>query len=216
MKTIIKLTIVIAFLTTKVYAADGFLSNLSINKYIKTNFNNSISVNIENASMSPLSTCLVKWQLDNGAINSETVNIGSGGITQGYYVPLTLASPLNIQSTGEYLLKVWISCSGDVNTSNDTLKKNIVAISNYVNNKVLIEELTSPTCSYCPEANTLINNLSSNPNVVVATYHNNGGLCLQEGKTYMQSYFSNQIFTPAAVINMGELGSYTINSQVQN
>lgn len=204
------------FFAINAVASDGYLSNLTIGKYLKTNVDYTIGVNVLNNTNDAITSCQVIWQLDNGATHSNSYNIGGGGITSGNYLPVNLTSAsLNLPATGTYTLKVWVTTAGDVNHANDTIKKQITALSSYVNNKVLIEELSGTWCPQCPPGSEAIEVISTNPNAIVATFHaaSNDPYEIADGATYMYDYFPTAThYFPSAIINMGEMGSYDINS----
>jgi hypothetical protein len=211
----IKKLLFIALILSSVqaFAADGYLSNLNFNKYVKTSFNYSIQVWVRNASGNMLG-CQVHWQLDNGTVNTNPFNFSSPGITSSTYYPATLTPTLTFASAGNHTLKVWITTTGDVNHSNDTITKSLVALTNYVDGNVLVELLTGIWCPNCPPADAFIDQLDQNPRAVVATFHGGDILDIPEGQTYMENYFPTTThYYPSGVMNMGEMGDYAINSQ---
>lgn len=212
MKKKIILPVLFLLFGSMLNAQDAYLDGLTIGKYLATGVNYSIKVNLKNHEGYPITSCSVKWQIDNGTVHSTPVNIGGGGVTSSNYLPVTLTPSLNLSSEGEYDLKVWVYFSGDTNHDNDTLYKAVTALSSYATGRVLIEDYTATWCQYCPAANTVINTLSSNSRVVVASFHNSDMYSFTNGENYMESYYSGSISTPGAIVNRGEMGTYTINS----
>lgn len=212
MKTKITLLAAFIFSIAQSFAVDGYLSNLNIGNYVKTNYNYSISADIKNNS-GAITSCVVSWQLNTGSVTSKTVNIGGGGITSSTYMPVTLNGTLNLPAAGPYVLKVWVTASGDINHANDTIIKNIIALSTYANGKVLIEELTGTWCPNCPPGLQAVDAIATNPNAVPVSFHGGDAYSFANGKTHMESYFpSTTYYYPSAIINMGEMGGYPINS----
>ncbi|MBL4734634.1 MAG: Omp28-related outer membrane protein [Flavobacteriales bacterium] len=213
MKTNRFLALALIFFGFNAIAQDGYLSNLTINKYLKTSTNYTLTAKLKNTTNTSITTCEVKWQLDNGAINSKTINIGGGGVVSSNYMPVTLTPDLSLSSTGNYELKVWVETLGDIDNTNDTITKNLIGLSSYADNKVLIEKYTATWCQYCPAGSIVFNTLASNPDIVLASFHNSDAYSFTDGENYMEAYYPGGIFTPGGIINMGEMGDYEINSQ---
>ncbi|MCX6232773.1 MAG: Omp28-related outer membrane protein [Bacteroidetes bacterium] len=213
MKTKIITFFAIAFLANYVFASDAYLVNLSLNTYIKANTTYPVKVRILNNTTSAITYCDINWQLDNGIVNSQLVLIGGNGLMTGYYFDVTSTTQLNIVSAGSHKFKIWVSgaYNYDNNHSNDTIKKDIIVLSDYVNNKVLIEEITATSCQYCPPANTVINSIANNLNAVAAAFHLSDIYSFTNGTNYIQSLGIGG--TPKALINLGEMGNYANNTQ---
>lgn len=212
MKSILSFAALAFFLCFNASAQDGYLENLGINTYIKTGTNYSLPVHVRNATNTGITSCTVKWQLDNGSINTNNYNVGGAGIQQNSYLPVTLSNPVSVSGTGNYTLKVWVEVSGDIDNSNDTITKELIALANYVNNTVLIEKHTGTWCQYCPSAGTAFGNIKQHSNVALASFHRNDSYSFSAGQTYMGNFYSGGIFTPAGIINQGEMGDYSINN----
>jgi len=207
------LALTLILLVFSASAQDGYLADLALNKYLKTSFNYPLSLKVRNTSNTPIFSMTVKWQLDGGVINSESFNVGGGGLVSSNYLPLTLSPDLNLPSGGSHELKVWVEVAGDTDNSNDTITKEIIGLSSYADNNVLIEKYTATWCEWCPAASTVFNTLKSNPRVVMASFHNSDTYSFTNGEDYMEAYYPAGTFTPGGIINMGEMGSYEINSQ---
>lgn len=200
-----------------IYAGDATITGFTLGNYLKVNVNTSISGKVINLSGSNITSYRTGWRLDNGTINNDaTTNIGGSGIpTGGAYVPFTSLSFLRPTTQGLHVLKLWVKATGDTNATNDTITFNFTALSvnNYVTKVNLFEESTGTWCQYCPEGATVIASIKPLPNTAVAVFHHGDIYSTPEGETYFNAYFPVDIFTPGAMINMGEDGNYIINTQ---
>jgi hypothetical protein len=217
-KTFTRLLICLCLVWTssQLYAGDGYLTHVSLQKYMKTGVNNSISVWIQNLSGSNISSCKVGWKLDNGTAQiSPTINIGGGGLaTGGYYLPYTHPSPMNVSTVGQHTVKVWVQATGETNLLNDTVTMDFIGLSTYANKVLLFEELTATWCTSCPDGYTATTSIAALSGTAVARFHSSDALSSTDGSTYYYTYFNGgSILTPSGVINMGEAGNYPINSQ---
>lgn len=181
---------------------------------MKTAVNTNINVRVQNHSGSNIVTFRIGWCLDNGINNiSSTIPLGSGGLQPGaYFVDIVHFTPMNVPNIGPHSIKIWIEADGETNTSNDTVFVNFIALSNYADKIVLFEEYTSISNPNCQYANTAAASIITLPGTAVAAFHTNDILSTTEGDSYFNNYFSSTAFTPAGVINMGEMGNYTANN----
>ncbi len=197
-------------------ASDAYLTNFSLNTYLKTNTNYDISVTVKNANNTPVTNFTLCWQLDNGTVYSKVFGVGGGGITSGNYLPVIHTNKLTIANSGNYHIKVWIcnTMTSDNNQANDTIHKDVMVLSNYVTKKVLIEEFTATSCQYCPAGNSVLNTISNNENAVVAAMHTTGNYATTQTSSYAS--LTGCSATPQAIINRGEFGTYNITSNHAN
>lgn len=214
LSTLIMFSLFLGFSSPKANAQDAYLQNLQLGRYIKANTNYQIGVWVRNAVNSPtLTSFKVGWRWNNGPINySNQINMGGGGMSQANYYPLTHPNQLNVPSQGSGILKIWVVGQGDNNHANDTITTQIKVISNFADKNVLAEIKTATWCQYCPAANTSANTIDQDPRAVVVKLHSSDGLSNTNTTAYL-SQNMNVNFTPAALIDQGEYGSYTINSQ---
>jgi hypothetical protein len=212
MKKIISF-LMIAFIAINVFASDAYLLNLTVGTFLKANNDYDVKVKVKNANDSPITEFILNWQIDSGTVYTKQVYVGGSGIVTGNYVMITHTTQLNISASGSYKFKIWVSdvYSYDNNHANDTITKNIYVLNNFVDKKVLIEEVTANWCQYCPPANTVINTIANNPNAVVAAFHLGDPYSFTNGTSYIQSLGINA--TPKGLINLGEMGAYTNNTQ---
>ncbi len=165
-----------------------------------------VNIKFKNAGTQSFSGITLNWSTDNGAtVNSYALPgfpfAPNNSFTLAHNVKVTFANP------GAYTsLKVWTSNPGgmtDVNTSNDTLVKQIfVNNGTSVTKNVLIEEFTTSVCQFCPDgAYTLENVLVSNPNAIGVGIHAGFGT---DGMTIPEHSMVASAFTtsaPAAAID---------------
>lgn len=198
----------------QLYAGDGIITHLSIQKYMKTSTNISITGWVQNNAGSNIVSFKTGWSLDNGANNiSSTINIGGAGLPTGLsYMPFTHPTPLNVSSVGQHILKIWVQATGETNFSNDTITYYFTALSSYANKVNLFEEYTATWCSSCPAGNSATASIAALPDAAVARFHNGDAYSCSDGEAYYEAYFSGSIYTPSGIINMGESGGYDVNS----
>ncbi len=193
-------------------AQDAYLENLSLPRFIKANTNYTLKVNAKNNSPTPLPSFQVRWRVDGGAWSPlHTVNVSAPGLQNGnYYMPVSHNTPLNA-APGAHTLDVEVLSTSDSNPANNTISIGFTSLSNWAEKVALLEGRTETWCQYCPNANTITNTLASDPKYAVAKFHTNDGLASTDGTSYYNTYY-HPTFTPAAVLDMGEYGGYTVNS----
>jgi len=192
-------------------AQNAYLQNASLPRYIKAGVNYPISVWARNSSAIPLPSFSIRWNLDGGAWNTgPTLNITAPGITSSNYVANTHPTQLNT-TQGAHTLVIEILSTNDSDPTNNTVTIPFTALNNWADKVVLLEARTETWCQYCPTSNTVTNTLMNNPDFAIGKFHLSDALddC-PECITYYDQH--NISFTPAASIEMGEYGSYLINS----
>ena len=202
----------------QVFAGDATIRTLNFHKYIKVNNYRSVTGTFTNLSGSNITSFRTGWKLDNGTANiNSLINIGNGGLSSGTgaYMNFSSISDLRATTQGVHVLKVWVKATGDTNAANDTLTFIFTALSlnNYTDKVNLFEESTGTWCQYCPEGATVIATIKPLPKTAIAVFHHNDIYSTPEGEAYFNAYFPGNLFTPGAMINMSENGSYIINSQ---
>ena len=209
-----KLTLIAVLIASigALQAQNAYLQNVSLPRYIKAGVNYPISAWARNASTTPLPSFSIRWKLDNGSWNNgPTVNITPPGISSTSYVPHTHAVQLNT-TQGPHTLVVEILSTTDSDLTNNTVTINFTALNAYADKIVLLEARTETWCPQCPPSNTETNALMTNPDFAVGKFHLSDALddCA-ECITYYNQHSIN--YTPAGIIEMGEYGGYSINSQ---
>jgi len=193
-------------------AQDGYISEVSLPRYIKAGVNFPIQLRVRNNGPGNISSFSVRWRIDGGAWNNgNTVNITPPGLGTGnFYMPHTHQTPINTVQ-GQHTLEVNLVYASDPTPANNTVTIPFTALSNWAEKVVLLEGRTETWCQYCPAANTVPNTLDENPDYAVVKFHLSDAL---DDCTECVSYYNQyQItFTPAATLDMGEYGSYEINS----
>ncbi|MGV9003811.1 Omp28-related outer membrane protein [Flavobacterium sp.] len=200
---------------TQIFAGDGKISKLSLSPYVKTNSYTSVRGQFINVSGTNITSYRTGWKLDNGAVNNDTqTGIGGAGLVGGNssYVNFSSINGFNVTTPGPHVLKVWVKATGDTNASNDTLTFNFIALSSYVDKINLIEESTGTWCQYCPAGATALASIKALPKTAVAVFHYSDIYATTELDSYFVPYFPGTIYTPSAIINMGEKGRYVINA----
>jgi hypothetical protein len=113
-------------------------------------------MNLGNTTINSLE---IKWQLDQGAIN--TTNFTGLNLSTGMVYNFVCDQTINVDP-GSYLLKVWIAkvngAVGDDNPNNDMLEKNISVLEQLIQRFPLFEEFTSSTCPPCATFNNNVMN----------------------------------------------------------
>lgn len=110
---------------------------------------------VTNMGLTNVNAFDLKWQVDNGPIQSQTFSGLNLSISQTYtYVcDATWAA-----TPGTYSVRVWVeNCNGlgnDANTNNDSLTKPVVVASQSVARLPLYEKFSSSTCGPCFTFNT--------------------------------------------------------------
>ncbi|MGB0432412.1 MAG: CARDB domain-containing protein, partial [Bacteroidia bacterium] len=87
-----------------------------------------VEVSVANNMSYALSNVPIKYQLDNNTVVSETINSLVANTTATY----TFSTNLNMATTGNYVLKVWVDLNSDSYPVNDTSTTNIT-VQNLVN-----------------------------------------------------------------------------------
>lgn len=132
---------------------DFSVNSIDVDRYIPEG-TYSVATTLKNNGADAINSCEVHYQIDNNEPITETLtglNIATG---QNY--PYTFPTSVDY-TTGNYLLKVWISnineSGTDLEPSNDLKSTTIHVASQTVTNLPLFEEFTSSTCGPCASFN---------------------------------------------------------------
>lgn len=194
-------------------AQDIYISSTALPRYIKANTNYQVKLQVKNNGPGFCTSFGVRWRLDGGNW-STTMNQGiqaPGLGTGGYYMPVTHNVNMNT-TAGQHTLEINVILASDPSQANNSVTIPFTALSNWADKVALLEGRTETWCQYCPTANTVTNALAANPDFAIVKFHLSDALddCV-ECADYYDQY--NITFTPAGMLDMGEYGSYTINSQ---
>lgn len=111
-----------------------------------------------NVGQTEINTIDVNWQVDEGAVNTETI---SGLNVSGFESYDFQATDTWATQTGEHTVKVWVNningAGDDEDTSNDMMTRVVSIASNTTPRVVLFEQFTSATCAPCATANQTLN-----------------------------------------------------------
>jgi hypothetical protein len=129
-------------------ANDAQLRKLTIPGYVAAPSNNNISGRIVNYGSDPITSITIKYQVDGGAVVSDTKN--GLNIAAGANYDFIHATPLNIATAGVYNINVWVELTGDANGSNDSSSTSVNALSFFPTKRIVFEEATGTWCQWCP------------------------------------------------------------------
>ena len=199
--------------SSKAVAQNAYLQNLSIARYIKTNTNYPVSAWVRNSTSTPFTQFRMGWRWNGGNVNLGPVqSVGGGGIVTNNYLNHTHPVQLSVPTQGPGILKVWVQVNGDTDQTNDTITITVKPITNWTTKMVMMDTKTATWCQYCPAANTVGNTIDNDPLAVIAKFHASDALSSSSGTSYLSANM-NVTFTPAGLLEQGEYGSYTVNSQ---
>jgi hypothetical protein len=203
----------LAFFAPRVAAQNGYLTNMNMPRYLKAGENYTLSMRARNSASTAYFYFQVSWKLDDGAVHTMNQSIGGGGIVGASYWPVDHPDQMSA-TVGPHVLKVWIFVPGDTDASNDTLTFNFTALNNWADKVVLMEARTETWCPNCPPANIVTDQLLYDPQVAVVKFHITDGLEFPDAVEYYTDNYIGSMndFTPAGVIEMGDLGDYFINA----
>ncbi len=155
-------------------------------KYSTTNTANAITATFKNNGYTPQLNLVINYQVGAAAVVTETV---------------TLATPLNYNQTQTisfttlyssatatlYPIKIWLT-STNTNTVNDVVMGTLTFANTSPTKKVLVEEYTSSNYGWAPDAQTKLQSIASNTNVVVVALHDSDNLKLPYAQNLITNY----------------------------
>jgi len=135
-------------------AIDGELRLMNVNSYVPVG-DTTIAGSFKNSGSSPVTSFVANWQVDSGAIYSQTfsgLNIAAGQTYAFTQTDLWNATP------GLYSLKLWISNvnnnGNDGDANNNLITRSISVYSGTTSRFPLYEKFSSSTCGPCYSFNT--------------------------------------------------------------
>jgi hypothetical protein len=194
-------------------AQDAFLEDLSIGRYVQAGVDHPVKVTVRNGVNKGINEFRVGWRWNNGPVQlSQPQQVLGDGVVANSAMGHVHPVPFRSDVEGRGVLKVWVEVRGETNRGNDTLVHVVRAITRGVRKTVLVEMKTSAGCGYCPKANALLNVMDRDPYIAVAKFHYNDPLAGPAISAYFDQYTTDS-FTPAGIIDQGDLGGYTVNTQ---
>lgn len=135
-------------------ALDAELNAITLNSIIPpATANIPIIGKIKNYGTTPISSVDVNWQIDSGAIHTQTINgltVAPNGIYNFTHQDTWSPTP------GLYAVRIWVSNingSTDSDNTNDQIIKNVSVASGSTTRLPLYEEFSSSTCGPCATFN---------------------------------------------------------------
>lgn len=139
---------------------DAGVMSLDVPKY--TSFPSTVDVSLEviNKGSAALNDLDFKYQINNGAIVSQSVT-GANIAANGGRKVLVHSTPINVASQSAINLKTWIEVAGDANKLDDTASAFIGVMTNTFTptKRVLFEEATGTWCQWCPRGTVYMDSL---------------------------------------------------------
>jgi hypothetical protein len=138
---------------------DVQLSAVNFGEYISQEFQ--LNGTIYNNGLNNITTVDFNWQIEDGAINTQTIT----GLSISSNQTDVIDHPTAIQFEDSLVnekVKVWISnpnSSVDENNENDTITQTVEVLDEWVNRRVLIEHFTNASCGPCASQNPILNAL---------------------------------------------------------
>ena len=195
-------------ISSAVLAQNAYLTNGFVPRYWKANTGYEINVRVRNSNSTPLLTFHVDWRFNNGPVQMGNWQ-STTGITGGQYWPYPHPTLFD-QPASDGTLKVWVEGIGDTDHTNDTIFFPVSVLAAWATKSVLIEQYTGTWCPNCPTPNATTNTLNADPQIYVAKHHNMDEYTNAISTAYWAQY--NAEFSPACVIEQGELGTYMANA----
>lgn len=186
---------------------DAELESIVLEDVYAAGSSNSISLKFKNAGTSTFGGVTINWSSDGGTTVNAFVVPGGFNFPSGASFTLAHNTNITFSNPGSYTeVMAWTSNPGgmtDVNTSNDTLRKQVFVNSgNSVTRNVFIEEFTTAPCGYCPDGAIVLENiLAGNPNAIGVGIHAGFGtdaMTIPEHSTLANAFTTS---APSAVID---------------
>lgn len=192
------------------FAQDAYLTNCYVPRYWKANTGWQVSARVRNNSSSaPLYTFHVDYRFNNGPVQVGSTQ-ATTGISPGQYWPYVHQVPFS-SAAGSGVLKVWVVGTGETNTANDTLYFNLGVLDAWATKSVLLEQTTGTWCQFCPPSDAVCNTLDADPQIVVASHHENDEFTSASSAAYWAPFVVG--YTPAGMMEQSEFGGLPIDAQ---
>ncbi len=142
------------------------LSTNTNNRYMVGAGTQLISGDFVSGGYSPALNTVLNYNINGGAVNSQTFNFSSPGLNYGQTYAYAFTAAGNF-SLGTNRVKTWVSKVNGINevvTNNDTAYSYVYVASTSTQRNALVEEWTSSTCNPCASLNQSFDPLLSNNN----------------------------------------------------
>ena len=133
--------------------ADGAITQVSpiqddLNANVVAGTTVAFSGYLANLGYNAVTSYSVKYQVNGGAVQSQTITGNIASYTVGGQFSFNVTAP---SSPGRYPVKIWISVAGDTNPANDTFSTAITVhgTTNLPHKTLTFEEGTGTWCGYC-------------------------------------------------------------------
>lgn len=147
-------------LVGEILANDAALANLNVDNYQLAG-DVTIEGTVANYGSTELTSIDINWQIDDGAVNTQTVSDLTLELNDTYSFTHndTWSAAL-----GDYNLKVWVSnmngTGGDEFNLNDTIERAIHVVSFFPEKKVFGEEATGTWCPWCVRGHVYMDSMT--------------------------------------------------------
>ncbi|MBO7317650.1 MAG: Omp28-related outer membrane protein, partial [Bacteroidales bacterium] len=185
---------------------DLVLEELSINRYIKTGTEFSITGTIKNAAAQNINTFDLAYQIVNSEPVTQTITIDNGlANAQKYNFSI---DQLSIAEDGTHEVTVTISNPNgmaDESDSDNSANKSVTTFSTTVSRKMLLENFSTAQCGNCPRVHEIIKGIVKDRSDVAWVVHHSGygvdDYTISESNSYLWFYGGGGTFAPAAMFD---------------
>ncbi|MCD6019461.1 MAG: hypothetical protein K0S53_2582 [Bacteroidetes bacterium] len=173
----------------------------NVYKYSSVNSNNIMTATFKNYGNTPINTLTIKYMMESGATVNE-MKILSPALNYLESRSLTFTQPYSSSTALYSSFKIWaeqINGQADQIKTNDTISGGLTISSTLLPRKVLLEQFTGAWCGWCPDGYTVLKSIvSTNTNVIAASFHDNDNMSTPEGDTLIEKHATN---FPSATID---------------
>ncbi len=185
----------------QIQANDAQMKLLNMNSFI-VNGATTVTGDIKNLGLATITSADINWQVDSGAIHTQTFSGLNVANNQSYtftHQDVWNATP------GVYSMKVWVSNinngATDADATNDLLTKQISVVNEIFPKAVTFEEGTGTWCGWCVRGHVGLKDMYHNHpdgTFIGVAVHNSDPMTLAEYDTAMSGFISGY---PSGIIN---------------
>lgn len=153
---------------------DLSLNSVVVNPWYAVGKNIPVTGDFYNFGSQTITSADLNYSVDGGSVVTQSLT--SLNLAPGDLYTFTHATPYVPTSSGNKVLKVWLSAPNgqtDANHKNDTLKQNLNCIDSLFEKKALVEEFTNASCDPCaaamPNLDKVLKAVAANQNTI--RYH---------------------------------------------